>query len=146
MICEKVPVPHVSVSCVGNPYVEISYVKRFQFHMCKFHMWKFHMWKGSNSMCNFHNMCKFHMCKFHMWKGSNFICEKFSYEIFVKVVVVSGGLFCSFYSCPFLSTKYDLVTSAMLFTVAGIQIPASAALWRTLSPDFSGSKALECRS
>ena len=79
------------------------------------------------------------MCKLHMWK------------IYIWNFRKGGGSFRRsllffLYSCSFVSTKYDLVSSAMLFTVAGIQIPASAALRRTWSPDFSGLKALEWRS
>ena len=71
---------------MGNSYVEISYVKRFQFHMCKFHMWKFHMckfhmWKGSNSICG-NSICGNFQC-------GNFICEKFTYEIFVRDAMFS---------------------------------------------------------
>ena len=51
----------------------------------------------------------------------------------LSLVVVSGVLFCSFYirAHAFASTTHDLGSSAIVITVAGIQIPASAALRRT---------------
>ena len=71
---------------MGNSYVEISYVKRFQFHMCKCHV-----------EISYVKRFQFHMCKFHVWISYvkrfqfymwNFICENFTYEIFVRYVCV----------------------------------------------------------
>ena len=71
---------------MGNSYVEISYVKRFQFHMCKYHVeisyvkrFQFHMWKFDVEISYVKRF------QFHMW---NFICENFTYEIFVRYVYV----------------------------------------------------------